>query len=62
MLVELTGVDFGYDLAAWHAFLNESRAGGYTYSRSDRLPRIMQTALASQEWLAAVRGLTDPST
>lgn len=57
-LVDLTGVDFGYDLQAWHDHLKESRDGGYTYARNNPLPRIMQDALQSEEWQAAVARLT----
>ena len=27
-LVRIAGKDFGYDLAAWHAYLKESKDGG----------------------------------
>lgn len=49
-LVRLTGRDFAYDLAAWHAHLKESREGGYTWARNIDLPRVMKEALASPEW------------
>jgi hypothetical protein len=57
MLRELTGKDFGYDLAAWHNHLKESREGGYTWGRNIILPRIMQAALDSPEWQEAVTTL-----
>ncbi len=57
-LVSITGVDYGYDLEAWHNYLKESREGGYTYGRNVVLPRIMQAALQSPEWQEAVRNLT----
>jgi hypothetical protein len=36
-LVHMLGVDFGYDLAAWHDYLmaNPELAGDYTYRDSD---------------------------
>ncbi len=58
-LVRLTGKDFGYDLQAWHDYLKESKDGGYTYGRNIALPRIMQKALESPEWRAAVQALTN---
>jgi hypothetical protein len=54
-LVQVSGKDFGYDLAAWHQYLKESRDGGYTWSRTIVLPRIMELALESDEWREAVR-------
>ena len=53
-LAQASGKDFGYDLAAWHRYLKESRDGGYTWGRNIVLPRIMQSALASSDWQAAV--------
>ena len=40
LFVRLTGCDFGYDLAAWHNHLKESREGGYTYGRNIVLPKM----------------------
>lgn len=57
-LIKITKKDFGYDLQAWHDYLKTSREGGYTYGRNITLPRIMQTALVSPEWQAAVQKLT----
>jgi hypothetical protein len=57
LLVGMTKRDFGYDLQAWHDYLKESRDGGYTYGRNIVLPKIMQAALASAEWQAAVRAM-----
>ena len=57
-LVDIAGVDFGYDLQAWHDHLKQSRDGGYTYGRNIILPRIMKAAIASPEWQAAVRQIT----
>ena len=54
MLVKVAGVDFGYDLAAWHAHLKESRQGGYTWARTIVLPAVMKAALVSEEWRRAV--------
>jgi hypothetical protein len=53
----MTGKDFGYDLQTWHDYLKESKDGGYTYGRNITLPRIMQKALESPEWHAAVKAL-----
>jgi len=49
-LMSITRKDYGYDLAAWHNHLKESREGGYTYGRNIVLPKVMQAALASTEW------------
>jgi hypothetical protein len=57
LLVQISGKDFSYDLAAWHAHLKESRQGGYTWARTIMLPRIMKSALASEEWRQAVSEL-----
>ena len=54
----MTGKDFGYDLQAWHDYLKDSKDGGYTYGRNIVLPRIMQKALESPKWQAAVQALT----
>jgi len=54
-LVQISGKDFGYDLAAWHDYLKESRDGGYTWAGTIGLPGIMEAALASKEWRRAVR-------
>src|SRR5262249_47867574 len=54
-LVRTSGQDFGYDLAAWHEYLKESRDGGYTWGRNIDLPRVMKSALASDEWRDAIR-------
>lgn len=58
MLVIITGMDFGYDLQAWHDHLKESRQGGYTYGRNILLPKIAKKAMLSQEWTEAVRRTT----
>lgn len=58
LLQSITDIDFGYDLAAWHNHLKESREGGYTWGRNIVLPRIMQAALANEEWQKAVAALT----
>ena len=57
-LVRITGKDFAYDLAAWHAHLKETREGGYTWGRTIVLPKVMKEALASESWRAAAAGLT----
>jgi hypothetical protein len=59
MLRRITGKDFGYDLAAWHNHLKESRQGGYTYGRNVILPKIMQAALASDAWRNAAACLAE---
>jgi len=53
LLRRITGKDFVYDLTAWHNYLKESRDGGYTWGRNIVLPKIMQAALASEEWQGA---------
>lgn len=53
-LVELTGLDFGYDLSAWHEHLRASREGGYTWGRNIALPRVMKEAMSHDPWQAAV--------
>ena len=50
LLRQITGKDFVYDLPAWHNYLKESRDGGYTWGRNIVLPKIMQAAVASEEW------------
>ena len=59
MLTQITGKDFGYDLAAWHDHLKLSRQGGYTYGRNIVLPKIMQAAFESPEWQETARRLSD---
>jgi hypothetical protein len=54
LLVSVSGKDFGYDLVAWHAYLKESRDGGYTWGRNIVLPRVMKAALASKGWRDAI--------
>ncbi len=53
MLVRLAGVDYGYDLQRWHDHLKSiprSESRGYTWSRKIVLPKVMEKALASEEW------------
>ena len=57
-LVQMTGMEFGYDLQAWHNHLKESRSGGYTYGRNIVLPKIMKAAMESAEWQAAATRLS----
>jgi len=57
LLMSISGVDFGYDLTAWHNHLKETREGGYTWNRTIVLPKIMKDALASEEWQQAVAEL-----
>lgn len=57
MLAQIAGVDFGYDLQAWHDHLKVTRQGGYTWNRTIVLPKVMQAAVASDDWHAAVREL-----
>ena len=59
-LVSITAKDFGYDLAAWHDHLKETREGDYTWGRHIKLPKIMESALASPEWQGAVQQLSAP--
>ncbi|MCA9688280.1 MAG: hypothetical protein KC636_01635 [Myxococcales bacterium] len=56
-LSRLAGVDYGYDLQAWHDHLKQHPVAGYHYGRNISLPRIMQEALASPAWIEAVRAL-----
>lgn len=58
----MTRRDFGYDLQAWHDHLKESREGGYTYGRNIKLPKIMQAALDSPQWRAAVKEIRGTAT
>jgi hypothetical protein len=58
-LVRIAGKDFGYDLSAWHQHLKESREGGYRWGCNIVLPRVMESALASDEWREAVRQILD---
>ena len=57
ILAQIAGVDFEYDLQRWHDHLKVTRAGGYTWNRTIALPKVMQAAVASDEWQAAVREL-----
>ncbi len=57
MLRSITGKDFGFDLQKWHDYLKESRDGGYTWNRTIDLPKIMKSALANQQWLAAAAAI-----
>jgi GrpB-like predicted nucleotidyltransferase (UPF0157 family) len=57
MLCDLSGKDFGYDLAKWHEHFKESREGGYTWGRHIVLPKIMKQALARESWRKAVAEL-----
>jgi hypothetical protein len=61
MLRSITGQDFGYDLQAWHDYLKETKDGGYTWNRTIDLPKVMQAALANQEWLDTVLVLEQSS-
>jgi hypothetical protein len=58
-LASIAGVDFGYDLQRWHDHLKVSRQGGYTWNRTIALPKVMQAAIKSEKWHAAVRKLAD---
>jgi hypothetical protein len=57
MLARIVGIDYGYDLQRWHDHLKVSREGGYTWNRTIALPKVMQEALASQEWRHAASEL-----
>jgi hypothetical protein len=62
MLVRIAEVDYGYDLQRWHNHLKEmprSESLGYTWNRTISLPKVMQEALASDEWQSAARALAD---
>lgn len=56
-LVQITSIDLGYNLQAWHAHLKHSRQGGYTWGKNIVLPNVMKAALASAAWPHAVRNL-----
>ena len=54
-LIEIAGVDFGYDPAAWHAHLVATNACGYTWSNKHLgFPRQIAESIANPEWQAAV--------
>jgi hypothetical protein len=57
MLRSISGQDFGFDLQKWHDHLKESKQGGYTWNRTIDLPKVMQRALANQEWLDTVAAI-----
>ena len=58
MLVNLTGVDYGFDLQKWHDHLRVSGEGNYTCTgRSSELPTVMKRALETKRWREAVRML-----
>lgn len=57
LLVRISGVDFGFDLPAWHEHLKESRSGGYTYGRNISLPSMMRNALENPQWIEAVEAI-----
>jgi hypothetical protein len=60
MLVRIAKVDYGYDLQRWHDHLKavpRSESLGYSWNRTIVLPKIMEEALASEEWRSAARAL-----
>ena len=60
ILVGIAGVDYGYDLQRWHDYLKgrpRSQTGGYAWNRTIALPKVMEEALASEEWRSAARAL-----
>ena len=60
ILARIAGVDYGYDLQRWHDHLKgipRSESRGYTWNRTIALPKVMQDALASNEWRSAARAL-----
>jgi hypothetical protein len=60
MLARIAGVDYGYDLQRWHDHLKgipRSQSLGYTWNRTITLPKVMQHALASEEWRSAACAL-----
>jgi hypothetical protein len=57
-LVDIAGVDLGYDPAAWHEHLQRTNDGGYRWSNKHLgFPRKIATAMADPEWLYAVDSL-----
>ena len=60
MLVRIAKVDYGYDLQRWHDHLKgipRSESLGYSWNRTITLPKVMEKALASEEWRSAARAL-----
>jgi hypothetical protein len=60
MLAQIANVDYGYDLQRWHDHLKgmpRSQSRGYTWNRTVTLPKVMQAALASDDWRSAARAL-----
>ena len=60
MLVRIAKVDYGYDLQRWHDHLKaipRSESLGYSWNRTIALPKVMEEALASEEWRSAARAL-----
>lgn len=57
-LIEIAGIDFEYDLKAWHDHLKVTNAGGYRWSNIHLgMPRQIAQAMSNPEWLAAVAEL-----
>jgi hypothetical protein len=58
LLVQVAGIDFGYDPQAWHEHLRSTDAGGYRWSNQHlSFPRRIADAIANPEWQAAVASL-----
>ena len=57
-LVDLAGVDLGYDPQVWHEYLRSTGVGGYRWSNKHLgFPRRIAAAVADPEWQAAITSL-----
>lgn len=57
-LVRITGQDFGYDPERWHAYLRESNAGGYRWSKKHLgMPKWIARATSDPAWRQTVKEL-----
>ena len=57
LLVQITGRDYGFDPRRWHEHLKETGQGGYSWRSDHVVPRVLQEALASEEWQRVVARL-----
>lgn len=54
-LVELAGLDLGYDATAWHEHLCATDDGGYCWSNKHlEFPKRISAAMSNPEWKAAI--------
>lgn len=55
-LVEIAGVDLGYDPAKWHEHLSATNAGGYRWNNKHLgFPKRIARAMSDEAWLAVVQ-------